>query len=536
MLFSNSLIRRYTPPTCTLEIWGKRSISSLWTTHKRLNDFKFKLLFDDPKMLDDEQITLEGDRSELQLLCDIVITYVQNLLASSPSSLSLMGCATSSALSPKVLISSYSVTSGFNVYPQQRQLNGKEQVTTSAADFTVSEPTILDKRDNFYLSGVPLPSLKPKGLLTHELDCSLLITTHNKTKIQLSISQLFDLVNALEQYSLEAEISPDFESPKPTKKIVVWTITALVALVAVGIPTVGIKWYNWANQETALDDSSSQLTNSNIKDILPPVPLPPPNASAPSPTLAPSLEQQKKLLPPSQVGQVTPPSRNPSVAVVIPPKPVLPPAPVVPPDSQRNTIVLTPNLPPTPTSSTSPSLSTLPTHPRPNSVPTLSNSPIKSANTAYAMPYTTAAPTLPRLPNLPSQPTTVQPEPHQSQLTAINSANSPTNKSNTVLLDTIPQVTEAREYFQQRWQPPESLKHTLEYRLVLNPDGSIGRIIPLGKAAKIYLDRTNMPLMGEPFVSAPPETLENPQIRLVLSPDKTVKTFLEDSQVNLVSN
>lgn len=83
-----------------------------------------------------------------------------------------------------------------------------------------------------------------------------------------------------------------------------------------------------------------------------------------------------------------------------------------------------------------------------------------------------------------------------------------------------------REYFQQRWQAPEGLNQRIEYRLTLNREGAIARIIPLGKAASIYLDRTQMPLMNTAFVS-PLETGDNATIRLVLSPDGEVKTFLE---------
>jgi hypothetical protein len=88
-------------------------------------------------------------------------------------------------------------------------------------------------------------------------------------------------------------------------------------------------------------------------------------------------------------------------------------------------------------------------------------------------------------------------------------------------------VAQVRTYFQQRWQPPSDLEQTLEYRLVLNADGSIQRIVPLGQSAKIYIDRTDMPLMNEPFVS-PVQGGGNPQIRLVLTPEGEVKTFLEN--------
>ena len=83
-----------------------------------------------------------------------------------------------------------------------------------------------------------------------------------------------------------------------------------------------------------------------------------------------------------------------------------------------------------------------------------------------------------------------------------------------------------RSYFQQRWQPPDGLTQTLEYRLLLNADGSLQRIVPLGQFSENYLDRTNMPLMGEPFVSAA-RNGETPQIRLVLKPDGKVQSFLE---------
>jgi hypothetical protein len=112
-----------------------------------------------------------------------------------------------------------------------------------------------------------------------------------------------------------------------------------------------------------------------------------------------------------------------------------------------------------------------------------------------------------------------------SDVRASDSA-SAANPGNTTLFDNIPQVAEVRSYFQKRWQPPSGLSQTLEYSLTLNADGSIQRIIPLGKAAGDFIDRTNIPLPGEPFVSAV-DGGRNPSIRLVLTPDGKVSTFLE---------
>ena len=89
----------------------------------------------------------------------------------------------------------------------------------------------------------------------------------------------------------------------------------------------------------------------------------------------------------------------------------------------------------------------------------------------------------------------------------------------------LSQTAEIKAYFQDKWLPPEDLKQSLEYRLYLNDDGSIKKVIPLGKASRLYLSKTNIPVQGEPFIS--PVTEENSTIRLLLNPDGRVKTFQE---------
>jgi hypothetical protein len=100
------------------------------------------------------------------------------------------------------------------------------------------------------------------------------------------------------------------------------------------------------------------------------------------------------------------------------------------------------------------------------------------------------------------------------------------NAAGSRLSDTIPQVAEVRNYLQERWQPPSGLTQTLEYTLWLNRDGSILRIEPRGQAAGEYIDRTGIPKPGESFVSPLAEDRE-PKIRVVLTPDRKVQTFLE---------
>jgi hypothetical protein len=148
----------------------------------------------------------------------------------------------------------------------------------------------------------------------------------------------------------------------------------------------------------------------------------------------------------------------------------------------------------------------------------------------------TTPPALPDLPTLTPTPASGQAADTVNPSSAARSASGATgnqsqsatsgNGSNNTLFDNIPQIAEARSYFQNRWQPPADLRQTLEYSLLLNADGSIQRIVPLGQAAGQYIDRTDMPLPGEPFVSAVAGG-GNPTIRVVLSPDGNVNTFLE---------
>ena len=88
------------------------------------------------------------------------------------------------------------------------------------------------------------------------------------------------------------------------------------------------------------------------------------------------------------------------------------------------------------------------------------------------------------------------------------------------------QLEQVQQYFQQRWEPPEQLAQALEYRLVLAPDGSLARAIPLGRAARRHLAQANGLLPQGPFVSALAGE-GKPQLRLVLEPSGSVQTFLQ---------
>lgn len=456
-MFSNRvLIRRYTPPTCTLELSGYRSPLYLWTGQNRVKDIGFELRFDDPRSPTEDQIIVKGDRTQLQLLNDVINQYVQNFLKTASSHLPL----------------------------------------TASSTATLLQPT---------LTTLPsVPSLQALGLLTHELSFGSLTVNPPQSSMSLTASQLYDLANALEEYNTDVFIVSALAKPQWQQVASTWLGTAAAAfLLTLGIGTASIRIRENLQQTANRPNTDPKPSQSIVQDVLPPVPPPPTGTPVPSPSVPPSLAQRQPLPTPSTVTALPPPPRNPSIPVVIPPRTVLPPPPVVP-QASNPAIIITPQ---TGNPSTISPSRTVPSLPSPVAPKATQSVPPQAFNP------NPAAPNLPELPPLASSSAT--------------SETARSDKKQTSLLDTIPQVGEARQYFQERWKPPESLKQTLEYRLVLSQDGSINRIVPLGQASKIYLDRTSIPLIGESFVS-PLEVAGNPQIRLVLSPDGTVRTFMEE--------
>ncbi|HEY9667855.1 MAG TPA: DUF4335 domain-containing protein, partial [Coleofasciculaceae cyanobacterium] len=89
MPLSNSILRRYTPPTCTLEIVAKNSPLSRFVGQPVLKDLRFELRFDDPRQPEDQGVTIRGDRTELEMLYEAVNSYVQDFLNSPSTQLTL---------------------------------------------------------------------------------------------------------------------------------------------------------------------------------------------------------------------------------------------------------------------------------------------------------------------------------------------------------------------------------------------------------------------------------------------------------------
>lgn len=485
---SYNISRRFTPPTCTLEIWGVKSSLSRWTRKKAVKNIQFKLSFDDPRNLDSEPIIVEGDRNKLEQLYDAVLNYTENFLEQS-----------------------------FTTEPLVYSAINKENITDNQ------------------------PHLIAQGLVNHQFNLGELTNNKSSSVINLSATQLFDLVSALEEYKTEMSALTQLEAKeKKSRNILPIGLSVAGILLAIGITTAGIKIANQTEEEqiAAQQETESQVSNdSALEKVIPPTT--PKIAEKPA-TIAQKndpISSTEKLPPPPPVDSPKPqpnipdPAKYPPIGnLTIPP---ISSVPIQIPDNQNSssnqsqqdssqvesTIAVSPEEAPAET-------------PKNNQLNTTSdekteividgqNSEIKEEIedqiiSAEDNKNTTEQNILDNNDNIALDTTTPKPS---TEGTAIES------QSESKIPQTV-QLEEAKSYFNQKWQSPGELKQTLEYRLLLNQNGSIKRIIPIGKASEIYLDRTNIPLMGEPFVS-PLQNSDSATIRLLLSPDGEVRTFLE---------
>jgi len=425
-----SKIYRFTPPTCTLEIKGKKSPLSRWQNRDLLDRVQFKLSFDDPRLPSDRQIIIEGDQQDLEQLKMVVNDYLENLLHAS--------------------------------------FTHKERVNQ---DFNTTKNN---------------PYLRSTGLVSQELFLGTLKGDRDRDKIELSTTQLFDLVTALQAYDTKISALSQLNQRRQKPSILIWGGVAAGLILAVGIAKV-------------------LLPTSSVQNI----------AESAKPESSTSIRELDRVVPPSA------PQRA---------KKTLQPKP-------NNTLSSTKRLPPPPAVDTP---KPKPNIPDPADYPLSKvarnsgfDSPTKQTESVIVIPPNTK----PAASNFkePKNNTKIIPEVNQkneiqkdfaelSNDSIINSDNS----VETVIKPAkkLSQIEQVQAYFSSRWQPPADLKQSLEYRLKLNADGSIKKVIPIGKAAKMYLTQTNIPVQREKFID-PVTQSQSTKIRLLLNPDGGVKVFTE---------
>ncbi|MDM9385090.1 DUF4335 domain-containing protein [Chlorogloeopsis sp. ULAP01] len=539
MPLTNSVIRRYTPPTCTLEVLAQSSPLSRWVGKSVLKQLRFELRFDDPQLPEEQRVVIRGDRDQLEALCAAVTNYVQEFLQMPPEKF-------------------WATFSGFDDSSKASENPElQEQFQSSQAIQTLNT-------FNPQIPGTQIPGteiyIKPSNHLTHNLFLGSLGYQVSTPVIKLSLLQLFDLATALDEYSADVLALPTLYQRKSSFPIPAWASVAAVLVLGVGL--LPLAFQSTSNKKEPQTANQPSTTEENI--ALEPSPLL--NLPNPTPALTPADQ-----LPPLNFGSGLP---VPGSTLPQNPQALSPNQPAVPPISSTL---------PTPSSSTQntfPSASKSPSgsvfnvpqttaqnlpNSQTNNTPQTLTKPEAAIqpNSLKTQQGTVSTPTGQRLPstspaitgNLPSGGVQVPPSPNVASMpniptgSANTQASSPTNSSvsannssklvdrlranrnpsTTVATGTLfdtAQVAEAREYLRKRWQPPGSLKQALEYSLIVGVDGTIERIFPIGKAAREYVDRTGMPLIGEPFVS-PSRSGQAMRIRAVLNPDGKVQTFPE---------
>ncbi len=533
MALSNSVLRRYTPPTCTLEIVAKSSPLSRWVGQSVIKDLRFELRFDDPRRPEDQRVTIRGDRTDLEVLCDAVNSYVQDFLDpySTQLPLALQTPNSDSRPDDNRIRDSRSLPTS--------DLTRSHSVAAQASEQGLDDGSLAADRELNpkvrSLKPRTLPTdiyLQPKGLLNHNLFLGELATEESGRVVDLSVLQLFDLATALDEYAADVVALPNLNRAG-WKATPLWTRAAAAVVVAVGVTTAAVKFLDqpYSQQEASAPTAGSQPSPAGTP--LASIPTAPPTLVSPSPiptpAVPPSLAASPTLLPPTPVAIPTAPVQN--LPPGIQPPQQRPAFSINPPP--QNTAIASKRAAPDPAQV---ALVPAPSAPRARPTP----SPSGNTQAQKTTPRTPATPfPLPSLPSLTPSPSTadssnaeqrVAPGNTQSAATqeAVSQADSARtdNAAGSRLSDTIPQVAEVRNYLQERWQPPSGLTQTLEYTLWLNRDGSILRIEPRGQAAGEYIDRTGIPRPGESFVSPVAEDRE-PKIRVVLTPDRKVQTFLE---------
>jgi Domain of unknown function (DUF4335) len=265
MSLPNSIVRRYTPPTCTLEVAAKESPLSRWVGQPVLKHLRFHLRFDDPRVSEDKWVKVQGDRTQLEALYEAVTTYVQEFLQS-----------THDLIPPTATI--YSVDS--------RTSSTALMLSQSHATLSQPHPLTANSPISTELAQPPEFSLKSKGLLVHELSLGTLATPDSGATIQLSAVQLADLATALDEYRADVTALPNLNRPSWVKPSPAWARIAAICLIFVGGSTSLVRLFEPTPSSQPTSPTSSQGASSADQRLaVQPFSSPTPSASPAFPPL-----------------------------------------------------------------------------------------------------------------------------------------------------------------------------------------------------------------------------------------------------------
>jgi hypothetical protein len=209
------VLRRYTPPTCTLEIMAAGSVLSRWTERQVLKRVQFRLRLEDPRISREDRITLTGDRTQLEALCQAVSSYVQTVLVMAPS--------------PAV-----------TVMP------------------IPAEPA---RSASIHLTA--------RGILNHTLHLGELATPETGSTMALTVTQLADLATALDAYQADAIALPTLaRSPSSgfRKQGIIAAATVLVFGTTLSLANLWLTASQTATQTEGSAEGSAESITERSED------------------------------------------------------------------------------------------------------------------------------------------------------------------------------------------------------------------------------------------------------------------------------
>jgi Domain of unknown function (DUF4335) len=238
-VLSPTISKLYTPPTCTLEVTAKASPLSRWTRTPVIQSLQFLLSFDSSAQRAREPIEIYGDQTQLSALTETVTQYIQTVLASRATDLSLSGSQT--------------------------------EPSAPAPDEATAEL-----------------ALHPHSLLTHELKLGSLATAQSGPSLLLKVSQLYDLATALEDCTADLQQMPSLIAAKRPAAVMPLLRSAAVVLLTVGLGTAAWRLFQTgpvavspsaSNSKTAMAPSAPS-TFASVPSPLPSAPSRPLNLPA----------------------------------------------------------------------------------------------------------------------------------------------------------------------------------------------------------------------------------------------------------------
>lgn len=438
---SSSVLRRYTPPTCTLEISAKSSSLSKWVGKPTLKNLRFKLSFDDPRVSDDQWITLRGDRSQLDALSEAVATYVQGFLNQS--------------------------------HRLVMQTTGSAEGTAIAT----LDPPPIPSSEAAHLTSPHRIALQPKGLLAHTLLLGTLANDRTGATVSLTSTQLADLATALDEYAADVTALPSLAKPAWMQSPTVWGRVAAGLLVAVGLSASMLNGLN-RSASNGTPQTSQGASSSDQRIALQPLPSPssPPNSFLTTPA-APLLTLPPNGKPPLVTVPTTPPLGSIQPSIVQPPAPSF---------SESRPTGTTPQ----PATKTPPQVEIF-------QVPA-AKAPANSSASPRSVPVPPIVDQLGSEP-LPSGASAKIRAGASAESSAQNSALAAQPEKTQV------QVTAIKRYFQGKWKPPSGLDGGLEYVLQLDANGRLQSVQERNEDSTTYRQQSGIPAIGESMAPPAPD-------------------------------